>query len=198
MEIDLSKRPEGATHWSSENGDRCEAYWRPNRDGYDCCRMDAATPAWQGVSDYLPDYAIPLVDFSEQIQEGIDDADAGRLKPLSEVKAKYVWDGQGLPPVGAVCEYQTWVNREWKQTKVLAHHLGFAVHSWSVDGDDMEVDSAPPQDFRPIRTPEQVAAEAREKAIQYMRDEISWTTPKLGPCPIAMLYDAGYRKQVEE
>lgn len=101
------------------------------------------------------------------------------------------WTGEGLPPVGTVCEYQTWVNREWKKTKVLAHHLGFAVHSWSVDGDDMEVDSAPAQDFRPLSTPEQIAAEEREAALKEMIALVGGSSRRSAEA----LYDAGYRKQ---
>lgn len=118
------------------------------------------------------------------------------LVQVTEATTQAAWNGEGLPPVGTVCEYQTWVNREWKQTKVLAHHLGFAVHSWSVDGDDMEVDSAPPQDFRPIRTPEQIAEEDRDRAIEEMREII--TADDLKGFGITMqlgaIYDAGYRK----
>ncbi|WP_150294876.1 hypothetical protein [Pseudomonas extremaustralis] len=107
------------------------------------------------------------------------------------------WTGEGLPPVGTVCEYQTWVNREWKQTKVLAHHLGFAVHSWSVDGDDMEVDAAPPQDFRPIRTPEQIAAHERESGIKQLIEDTRICNPGVMWRQMAeTIYDAGYRKKV--
>lgn len=48
--------------------------------------------------------------------------------------------------------------------------------------------------YRPIRIPEQVAAEQREKDIQAMINECSYPG---GGCPrlnCEMLYDAGYRK----
>lgn len=112
----------------------------------------------------------------------------------TKIQAEPEWDGKGMPPVGTVCEYQTWVNREWKQTKILAHHIGFAVHSWSVDGDDMEVEATPQQDFRPVRGTEQIAAEKRDAAIKEMQRLV-------GSCntfPFAELYDYGYRLQVEK
>lgn len=116
------------------------------------------------------------------------------LDPIPE------WNGYGLPPVGTVCEVQTWVNREWRQTKVLAHHLGFAIHSWSVEGDDMEVESAPAQDFRPIRTPEQIAAEARQQKIEAMAELLSRNTE----CPSPYVWelaqkaiDLGYIRKEE-
>ena len=119
------------------------------------------------------------------------------------------WNGEGLPPVGTVCEVQTWVNREWKQTTILAHHLGFAVHSWSTEGDDMEVDSAPPQDFRPIRTPEQIAAEERiaglNEMIRHMKDHPLGTHGASHLQELMIhedvardLWEAGYRKQEEQ
>ena len=107
------------------------------------------------------------------------------------------WNGEGLPPVGTVCEVQTWVNREWRKTTVLAHHLGFAVHSWSTDGDDIEVEVAPAADFRPIRTPEQIAAEEQEK-IEEEIQRICVDGENNGVPFFRALYDAGYRKQVAE
>lgn len=55
-------------------------------------------------------------------------------------------------------------------------------------------------EFRPIRTPEQIAAEERDKAVQAAMDD----TYTLGISDqskrilIERLYDAGYRKQVTE
>lgn len=51
--------------------------------------------------------------------------------------------------------------------------------------------------FRPLKTAEQTAAEERSSAIESMRAEINWQPPQLGSCPVAALYDAGYRKQEE-
>ncbi len=103
------------------------------------------------------------------------------------------WNGEGLPPVGTVCEVRAWVNREWRKTTVLAHHCGFAVHSWSTDRDDMEVEAAPAGDFRPIRTPEQIAEAAKQEAIAQL---IADTGGELGPSGAALIYSLGYRKQV--
>ncbi|MOA45978.1 hypothetical protein D3C78_1684380 [compost metagenome] len=54
--------------------------------------------------------------------------------------------------------------------------------------------------FRPIRTPEQIAAEERDKAIQQIIADFKYT---VGSCTYmitndqaARMYDAGYRKQV--
>jgi len=110
------------------------------------------------------------------------------------------WDGEGLPPVGTVCEVQTWVNREWRKTTVLAHHLGFAVHSWSTDGDDIQVEVAPSGDFRPFRTPEQIAAEELEDRLTVMSRAYQDATGRTPDAYVSeafrALEEAGYRKQV--
>jgi hypothetical protein len=106
------------------------------------------------------------------------------------VVSMVAWDGQGLPPVGTVCEVQTWVNREWKVTTVLAHHLGFGVHSSSTDGDDVEAEVAPCQDFRPLGSAD------REAAIAEMREltRAPGVDYPVSYDQAARLYDAGYRK----
>ncbi|MCK2123860.1 hypothetical protein [Pseudomonas sp. PNPG3] len=107
------------------------------------------------------------------------------------------WVGVGLPPVGTVCEVQDWANGDtplWRETKILAHHLGFAIESSTQDGEDMEVSARPAGDFRPIRTPEQIAEEERAAAIKEMRDTLQGG--RTGTDWATYLYDAGYRKQV--
>lgn len=103
------------------------------------------------------------------------------------------WTGTGLPPVGIDCEYMKRGGAEWFYCTVIAHHDGgavVAVHegdlSYSYWNDSSH--------FRPIRTPEQIAAEKREKAIQAMHDIVgdiekipTWDDA------LAALYDAGLR-----
>lgn len=128
---------------------------------------------------------------AEQLRERI-------LAALNPGPEPVEWNGEGLPPVGTVCEVQTWVNREWRKTTVLAHHLGFAVHSWSTDGDDMEVEAAPPGDFRQFRTPEQIAAEEMAAAVKDMIEITSDADGCIDPGEAELLWKAGYRKQVAQ
>ena len=109
------------------------------------------------------------------------------------------WTGEGLPPVGTVCEAMLpSMNHQWAEAVVVWHHpehegSAVVVHSggrltgWS---------SA----FRPIRTPEQIAAEEREKAIEVMIADTNILTGIMSDRRImaGQLYDAGYRKQVSE
>jgi hypothetical protein len=111
------------------------------------------------------------------------------------------WTGAGRPPVGAVCD-TSWDsgNKVYVTCKILAHDEGMAVFRFTSGPRKGEYESAEPcmlgsrQDvpqFRPLPTPEQLAAEAREKAIEKARalfkaDEAYPFTVLLG-----MLYDAG-------
>lgn len=106
---------------------------------------------------------------------------------LFERPAKVEWNGQGLPPVGTNCEYRS--NDGWLQCEVVAHRNNAAV----VLNHHYEADFVPPQDLRPIRTPEQIAAEERAKAIE----EMCFAEETLTVKQAKALYEAGYRRQEE-
>lgn len=113
------------------------------------------------------------------------------------------WNGEGLPPVGIVCEFLRYDRDEEEHTysecKVLAHDddgsavfrvtsgpcIGSLVAKYAGDFDD-----GLPM-FRPIRTAEQIAAEEREKALEAMfkiyRDAGEFRAG------LSALYDAGCR-----
>ncbi|HIE1067009.1 TPA: hypothetical protein ACXJGN_003401 [Pseudomonas aeruginosa] len=114
------------------------------------------------------------------------------------------WDGQGLPPVGTVCEIK---HRDigWVRCEIVAHKsfsCGGLTHAiaWI---DEYTLDQSQGVRFRPIRTPEQIAAEEREKAVQEMLalDEYPHGQDRGGMMSRAdfcrVLYDAGYRRQEE-
>lgn len=106
------------------------------------------------------------------------------------------WNGTGLPTVGVVCEIEH--HREWVRCEILAHKtfsdLPGLVHAiaW-IDKDT--VDQSSGIRFRPIRTPEQIATDEREAAIEEMY-QIYKNSPGLATQQgMAALYDHGYRKQ---
>ena len=78
------------------------------------------------------------------------------------------WSGEGLPPVGVVCEAK-WGRSGWSRCVVFAHkpnaNSGVDVLV-DVDGDWTFFNK--PSMFRPIRTPEQIEADEREAAIDAM------------------------------
>lgn len=119
------------------------------------------------------------------------------------------WSGEGLPPVGTVCEFTGHTHcREDPTDKDL--HAGARVHiiAHFKDGDlDLAAFTFNPNNpdrgtacvsqgafgcFRPLRTPEQIAAEDREKAIKDMFHVMQGMGDDLD-CA-RRLYDAGYRK----
>lgn len=118
------------------------------------------------------------------------------------------WTGEGLPPVGTVCE-RMWSSgpATYVKIRVLAHDEGQAVYRFLEGGRSFDVqadaqgsgDSLNNQIFRPARTPAQLAAEEREKAIEFMMQ----MTSSLGHSDVSKkilfgeLYDKGLRFEVK-
>lgn len=110
------------------------------------------------------------------------------------------WDGKGLPPVGVECDIKRIPHGHWGAAIVRFSSENVIVWDWI---DDPAINGkctsyAHEVELRPVRTPEQIAAEEREKAIEEMA-----TTAHIPGQPfmtkrevVARLYDAGYRKQV--
>ena len=100
------------------------------------------------------------------------------------VNEKQQWDGEGLPPVGTVCEWLASVDHDWVKVTVLGHH---GDDTWLKPDDGTQsfiVGNA--ENFRPIPN-------EREKAI----DEILQIIDHNGVDPVNsanQIYDAGYRK----
>ena len=117
-------------------------------------------------------------------------ADSAAYKPIQvEIQADPEWAGEGLPPVGAACEFASYHGGDpvWKECKVIAHDDGFAVIAYKGNYSGQSNNH-----LRPIRTSEQIAAEKRDAAIKEMQRLV-------GSCntfPFAELYDYGYRLQV--
>ena len=130
---------------------------------------------------------------------------------LGEIKVSELrpaaWTGEGLPPVGTVCERRTKYDDDgrYEQVRIIAHtSKGFPV--WEntdalfagIAKENMFSAGVPA--FRPIRTPEQIAAEERDKEIARMVDALgcdpeATKTGEFVRCGI--LYDAGCRMPVK-
>lgn len=99
------------------------------------------------------------------------------------------WDGSGFPPIGTVCVYPRAEGDEWRKCEIVAHYFAGVA---AVDVLDSTAVCMLASLFRPIKTPEQIAAEERLHAIDEMNDLIlGWGVEKR---MLAALYDAGYRK----
>lgn len=123
------------------------------------------------------------------------------------------WNGTGLPPVGTVCEYDAAVDAgppAWHTVEIVySSEWLLVVRCVSVpdgyDADVIGVEVSVPADeeseslFRPLRTPEQIAAEERERAADELCETIvaHYESPKMSEHYLGLaraLYDAGYRK----
>ncbi|MDA3170293.1 hypothetical protein JR315_28990 [Pseudomonas aeruginosa] len=125
-------------------------------------------------------------------------ADDGR--PLSAlenvweiVERPATWSGQGLPPVGTVCEWNESDGWAYTESKVVAYTDDGLFVCMQKPGRRPEVLRIDNCEFRPVRTLEQIAAEARAKAIE----EMCFAEETLTVRQAKALYDAGYRRQEE-
>jgi hypothetical protein len=130
---------------------------------------------------------------------------------VDALKAEKVveWNGEGLPPVGVVCEIlQNKTTSIWVSVKIIAHVTDDPrfnpIAIYIPEGDpSATVGQAVASTFRPIRTPEQIAAEER---LQEIADALTATSKTVDPwnvdinCSSAIratveaMIDAGYRK----
>lgn len=106
------------------------------------------------------------------------------------------WDGQGLPPVGTEVEANfpvtdtTGTHHHWRRVIVAVAGIPGAERECLVY-DAENTKPAWVDELRPIRTPEQIAAEEREKAIE----EMCFAEETLTVKQAKALYEAGYRRQ---
>ncbi|KSR43122.2 hypothetical protein APB53_28910 [Pseudomonas aeruginosa] len=172
MSIDWNTAPEGATHWEPE-GLVYRAGWMKKECGK-WFWWSKKSKEWVCTS-YVP----------------------AKREATFEARPQETWDGQGLPPVGTTCIVEPH-NTLWgfsstsgHERKILAYHTDYV---WLGNGDTpLETTRIDKVDFRPIPTPEQIAAEEREKAVGDMAMSIQGV-PYQYPTLYA-LYDAGYRRQ---
>ena len=181
MNIDHKEAPKGATHWSDANhGNRNEAYWKPNGGGYDCFCPSWVDARWQGLSEPLPDYAVRITTAA--------------------------WTGEGLPPVGTVCTidcetpHKRWKKHVGEQVVIIAHSTGYEGNPTAVykvfDAEDSEYHALREQAFRPIRTPEQIAAEEYELDAEEIAKILSDLDGADNTFIAKTLLDCGYSKKV--
>ncbi|EIU1668088.1 hypothetical protein L4H29_002447 [Pseudomonas aeruginosa] len=118
---------------------------------------------------------------------------------LFERPATVEWNGQGLPPVGTVCERHESDGWAYTESKVVAYTDDGLFVCMQKPGRRPEVLRIDNCEFRPVRTLEQIAAEEREKAIDAMLDLDPPHENGLGLTSrrqfCETLYDAGYRRQ---
>ncbi|WP_336187201.1 hypothetical protein [Pseudomonas aeruginosa] len=173
MSIDWSKAPSSATHYLPEQKDL----------GWGACWYKKDGDKWLVMN-------CARLEKRDHMEWFVDDSEVDKFVPLLVPRSAFPseWNGQGLPPVGTVCEYYADENT-WRRCEIVAHKDGQAVvwvnnaHIWASSGASL----------RPISTPEQIAAQEREKAIK----EMCFAEETLTVKQAKALYDAGYRRQEE-
>lgn len=164
-EIDWSKAPEGAQAYMPANDQWFEGWWK---------MVGAQSYFWAARGE-------------ENGRWEASNARPWGFRLLVKRPAELAWTGTGLPPVGIDIEVLHEIYG-WIGARVVGSD-GEAALVRTNDG----YAGVFPHQFRPIRTPEQIAAEVREKAIKEMADAarcsgMPWIER------FGALYDAGYRK----
>lgn len=110
----------------------------------------------------------------------------------SEV-SKVAWTGEGLPPVGTVCEVlnNELSGPEWERCTIL--YSGKFRIMYDSESCYERVGFIDNLKFRQIRTPDQIAAEKREADIEELRMLLSKVACDDYHAAVAMI-DAGYHK----
>ena len=178
MKIDLSKKPEGATHINPHSGLWVKCFGG-NSGSYQFFRNGEWEMGFGCMSNSYLEIAQP--------------------EP---------WAGEGLPHVGTVCEAMLpSMNHQWAEAVVVWHHPEHEGSAVVVHGGGRLTGWS--SAFRPIRTPEQIAEEARIAELNLMVGAIKdypggrhgvdhLTQLKIHEEACINLYDAGWRKQVSE
>jgi hypothetical protein len=191
-QIDWDKAPEGATHWDTGVNYRVAGWMK----------LDDGIWYWWPVKDAKCDkkWHASLNQHSLKSEDFI-------ARPSS-------WSGTGLPPVGTVCEVVSpgYSNDRFNRfvgqvVTVIAHDVidadPVAVFRVAVNGqaDEQDYHALVAKCFRPIRTPGQIAAEQREKAISEMKAVFDSVSDELVPTSnsylnilFGALHDNGFMK----
>lgn len=192
MNIDWSKAPEDATHAGNSPYEKGVVTW------------------FKGISD--PTSRNHFMNAGSMNAWAISSENLSAWYLIERPKKQEAWDGDGLPPVGTVCEVLWNESRaEYLRTKVFGvnehgqpiHRFDEGPKKYQYQADVLRTASGT-QVFRPIRTAEQVAAEewdkARTEALNAMsangktanEPEALW---KFRLKVLGEMLDMGYRKQ---
>lgn len=112
------------------------------------------------------------------------------------------WDGQGLPPVGCVCEVINHVTGSWRTAFIAAHHVNGEEALWTREREGGQVMYGGTEDFRPLRTDRDRAIDEMMKVAPSSEcvDEALFK-PRMTKSErefAGSIYDAGMYKQESE
>lgn len=183
MTIDWSKAPAHATHWCPGNAVIAEG-WIYNVGGeFYSCYADSGL-------EHIPEFP---------------EWRKGRLIPRP---TQQPWTGDGMPPVGTVCEFKSVGHHSDPEYQWCIYHGKMSCGGYIIEYHHYtspSMTTCAPFDpaltsFRPIKTSDQIAAEEKGRAVNDMLGIVC--DPALKGRGLSnqleALYDAGYRKQVTE
>lgn len=176
MSIDHSNKPDGATHVVADIYGLSPAQKIANDR---CCYRKKDGDSWLG--------------FEGGQWYVINSPEVHRYQRIPAQ-----WTGEGLPPVGTVCEYKDdaqWVSVEVKYLSGVTYVLRPLIPIGEFDEIVIHPIAAK---FRPIRTPEQIKAEEKGRAVTEMLSIVMSADLKGRgvSAQLEALYEDGYRKQV--
>lgn len=104
------------------------------------------------------------------------------------------WNGEGLPPIGTVCEIEMFSD-DIRTVEVLGYDGGEAwLRYRELHRNTNSFILGNPCGFRPIKTVEQIAAEEREKGVNEMLAALRQPPAISARYVCEELFDLGYRK----
>lgn len=171
----MSEIPEGATHWGQ--GANCKFWIKDLRPGISYQFANARNGG--GYTSWMIRTGDPLY-------------------PITPIASSYT--GEGLPPVGTMCEFRNKVGHcgdQWHAAEVMYLTSDTIVLRFGEREHLRECAGYPDlYMFRPARTPEQIAKAERNKACDEMFGIMSSPPVREGNRSdmAEALYDAGYRK----
>lgn len=175
--IDWSKAPEWATELALNPYE--EQAWLGD-DGYSYLMGNGGVVSWSFETAY----------------------DRTAFKIMQIRPRQSVWTGKGLPPVGTVCEWRDDEAGCWQVVEIMYLSGVTALLRFPDDPGACEGAYSPSNcQFRPIRTPEQIAADVRQKEINELAEHIAAWSCNAPPLPRHIhlaehIYENHYRKQV--
>lgn len=125
----------------------------------------------EGATHYLPGTQLPWYrSDGQQVWMRWDGFSWGLIDPSNAAKKFMIkrteeWNGKGLPPVGIDCEFWPKNSSAWEHCTVLAEHDGGRVVAVHCNDLTYSYAYGCGDQFRPIRTPEQIAAARIEEAL---------------------------------
>lgn len=159
--------PEGTTHWDASDC-RVNSFMKLEGDTWFYWPPASLDPSW-----------------NEWGKSGDHDVRCMIKRPQPKP-----WSGpeDGLPPVGLECEVDHGNGKHWDKVTIVAHHCEKAIYLDPVR--EIHYIWGLVKDFRTVRTPDQIASDARETAIRELMD-IAQVDCRV---TAARLVDAGFKR----